>query len=1270
MHNDTRLRFFQQIPQRSTSTGTTNSDTMSQRTRNIGHDLLVVPEAGLIVCTLCESGVRPGQVGTHMVEQHKWPRAKAREAADAASEFADMDATGEEDVANPDGPVEAIPGLRIYSDGVDCPRCVYVCRSMETMRRHFKETHKSEEEGDRFDYRNHQQGIHCQKRYPSGSGSAFFKVKADDIPNDVGVDDGEGVAGESGEWYKVGARRLEDADRCHAAKVAEGTFDEVNPWLEKVRWAEVLKGWSVEELQTLSYPREIEEVVDRQREQDLLDAVVQGVDTAYGHVFSADVGHPLRRAIMMSGRDQVSVHPLKAYRYRADLGRHCLYWRKVFAFFYRALEVGLPHPEFTFGEGESDAWDAMMSALRDIPPRSTDTCLLELGQLCTTFIVELIKHQSFDVETKSPMYMALAVQAISPTGWSQPEDFTSPLSAVLKVGRVVVLHHLVTQPGLNHQEVWRTVSAFVAEYMAHGSATIFGWMLEVRAFGMAIARSNTNLGQVTWQEGDVLGYRDIQFSLSAFRSMLHSLVETTRKTLKNELLLDPPTAITDCAGGQLFDDLANQAVGWSFLQDRRNVSLLKHDGTTWLAGWVSADPNRVRLFVSHGKLSQPKVTEYLAKVYSFLKDLLVLVHITGGQPARGPELLSIRHRNTQQGGTRNVFVVDGAVMVKTVYHKGYNVSRKAKHICRFLPPAVSEMMVSYLWLVLPWKRLLEFEVFGFHSPTSHVWPSEHHASEPDWSSTVLSRHLERVSRVPLDNQVLNIQSYRQIAVAISRRFMGEASMFDKVGCVGNESDDEVEDTIVDLQAGHSSRTAQMRYGRSLTDMFGLLPDEKDLFRAASLEWHHYLGFETSGLCSLPMPWEESTARRSRVRMRFDQATVSRELKVMLGTGAKFRGLQEQALKHIMSDSQSSYLLAVMPTGGGKSLLFLLPARISRVGTTVVIVPLVALRSDLYARCAKLGISCSAWEAGMQPDSASIVLVTPESFVSGTFQAFLRRLKTFDRLERIVVDECHLVATAKPSFRPELGELGMAVKWQCPILMLTATLPPSLEPQLFKTMGLQPDDVVVLRSSTRRTNVKYTVARRYKTVADLAVLVGEMRRQYNGGKIIIYATTLTAVDEISREIGCAAYTAKASNKSTILGDLQAGRIHTVAATNALGMGVDIPDIRAVIHYGCPYSLLDFAQESGRAGRDGKPAQSVLMPIGGTRDMADFVNEEQCRRLVLDKFLDADDAAMACQEGEMSCDRCTAAARARPPTRPVLDHCDDSDVEVVDPPYGLG
>jgi hypothetical protein len=127
---------------------------------------------------------------------------------------------------------------------------------------------------------------------------------------------------------------------------------------------------------------------------------------------------------------------------------------------------------------------------------------------------------------------------------------------------------------------------------------------------------------------------------------------------------------------------------------------------------------------SQSGVDQQVVERYMDWVVEFCEKLAVLMHISSGQPAQGPEILSVRHGNTVQGGHRNIFSKDGMVVFVTRYHKGYNVSGNIKIIHRYLPRKVGELVVWYMKLVLQFQQWLEALVWEKEAVASLMWPAD------------------------------------------------------------------------------------------------------------------------------------------------------------------------------------------------------------------------------------------------------------------------------------------------------------------------------------------------------------------------------------------------------------------------------------------------------------------------------------------------------------------------------------------------------------------
>jgi superfamily II DNA helicase RecQ len=339
---------------------------------------------------------------------------------------------------------------------------------------------------------------------------------------------------------------------------------------------------------------------------------------------------------------------------------------------------------------------------------------------------------------------------------------------------------------------------------------------------------------------------------------------------------------------------------------------------------------------------------------------------------------------------------------------------------------------------------------------------------------------------------------------------------------------------------------------------------------------------------------------------------------MMSKTAEFRGVQEEVIQAIIAGE--SPVVAVMLTGGGRSLLFMLPAWAEQGGTTVVVIPLIALRGDMMRRCKLLGILCAAWEGRRPPDAAAIVLVTPESAVGEEFATFLNRLRATRQLDRIVIDECHVVLNRRYMFRKQMQQLGKLVAAETQIVMLTAMLPPGKEEELFRRMHLDREQVKVFRARTTRTNVAYRVvqvdkALKREEVEEVVVKMARRKiRQYKTGKIVIYGNSVAKVKKLAEQLRCNAYYHDVVGKASMLADFIARKQRVIVATSALGMGVDIPDIRCIIHIDWPRTILDYAQESGRAGRDGLRSEAVIIGREGYQRISDDKQSEEEQALV--------------------------------------------------------
>jgi RecQ family ATP-dependent DNA helicase len=942
-------------------------------------------------------------------------------------------------------------------------------------------------------------------------------------------------------------------------------------------------------------------------------------------------------------------------------------------------------------EMETDEQNTTANAIRE--PQT----LSNIQKACLEFCIALLSQTVTRKEYDSPLVCALAVLGVKEDGWKGAEQYPPVLSAVIKVARFMVVQQALEMSGpLDGEDEFDSDSAYESDdssnpprrrrkgclqfvqemmdqFMVRGSHSPMQWMLDLRTYGLKIHYNTTSRGHVEWVGRDELLYKSLQFSMAQFRGMVHGLATESRRLLMDELLFgNSRTAepIPSVPWNSLRDNPTDERPRWNFLKDHR--TRMPVDGEGWLFQRVGQDAAIRDRFMKRGTrwgINTQEVERYMDRVVEFREKLIVLMHITAGQPARGPEIMSIRHSNTVKGGHRNIFIEDGMVVFVTRYHKGYSVSGDVKIIHRYLPREVGELLVYYMWLVLPFQQRLEAMVWEKEVISSHMWPAD--PSGRKWTSDRFREALKRESRIGLGLE-LTIAAYREIAIGISRRFLRGSTAFRADEGDENEewNEENAWSAIADMQAGHTVHVAGMVYARGIMEQAGAVADKRQQFRMSSTEWHRFLGF--------PVDMEHEEGCRKRKRAPFeseaDEARIDRwgrlrkmdtaaQLQRMMGKAAEFRGVQKEAIDAIVAGK--SPVVAVMPTGAGKSMLFMLPAWAEQGGTTVVVVPLIALRGDMMRRCRKLGISCAEWDSRRPPDAAAIVLVTPESAVREEFATFLNRLRATRQLDRIVVDECHIVLNRRYDFRKEMQKLGKLAAAETQMVMLTATLPPSEEDELFRRMYVEREQVELFRAATARTNVAYRVIRvgkeaRKKEVEEMVTnMVRQKLRKHKKGKVVVYSNSVAKVKELAQQLGCHAYHHKAVGKASMLEEFAGGKKRVIVATSALGMGVDIPDIRCIIHIDWPFTVLDYAQESGRAGRDGLRSEAVMIVQEGQQRAAEDKQAEveqqlvrayvegtdetaTCRRVVLDGYLDRrEEERVVCEEGEEKCDVCRGA-----------------------------
>ncbi|MBR5540923.1 MAG: RecQ family ATP-dependent DNA helicase [Bacteroides sp.] len=314
----------------------------------------------------------------------------------------------------------------------------------------------------------------------------------------------------------------------------------------------------------------------------------------------------------------------------------------------------------------------------------------------------------------------------------------------------------------------------------------------------------------------------------------------------------------------------------------------------------------------------------------------------------------------------------------------------------------------------------------------------------------------------------------------------------------------------------------------------------------------------------------------------------------------FRGIQEEIINSIGKGQDT---LGLMPTGGGKSITFQVPA-LAKEGLCLVITPLIALMKDQVLNLRNRGIKALAIYSGMTREEIVIALencifgdykflyISPERLDTEIFQTKLRHMK----ISMITVDESHCISQWGYDFRPAYLKIADIRKMipDAPILALTATATPEVVKDIRLKLGFR-EDSKTFRMSFERKNLAYIVRRTENKQEELLHILNSVK-----GSAIVYTRNRKHTREVaelltSNEITATFYHAGLNNdvKDQRQKSWLTGEHRVMVATNAFGMGIDKPDVRLVIHMDLPDSPEAYFQEAGRAGRDGMKAYAVLL-----------------------------------------------------------------------------
>ncbi|RYP53350.1 hypothetical protein DL770_010995 [Monosporascus sp. CRB-9-2] len=1121
-----------------------------------------------------------------------------------------------------------------------------------------------------------------------------------------------------------GDRLAAEEEKRRRTADGPGGVDAESTWVKEMGWAKHLEGVDLVELYEAgagpisSATREKLRDAAAKEEQRRLARLGESFDREMARCVKRldAVPHETLRWLASIDPNKPAGRPFGTKDHASSMDRYRTYWKRYLCYCVRARRLGRDAAEARHRVRFSDAqWAALggMARLLDGDdgddgddgergrgtdgegpgggggaPGRTEALDRSVFQFCICSLKQKVAFRVYN----NPLLHFAAVLGIDGAGaapsWRPARNYTGQLAGIMWCGRLLMLEHVFEgQPDDPEDMGVEIVERFKHEYrqwLADGSNTPFSTIIRWMSYGKGHRRKEGGTARIMWEEGgEALRYLGQRIELREFRGAARAGVREAEDLLDGLFFGGWADARASIETARLVDSMVYEGPGRSFATNGRNE---------WLRPGYQrvAELARGALWDGRaGRWRQARVAGFLSRLRDFKKALLINTHVWGGQPGRGPEIMTVRHCDTQQL-LRNVFVFDGQVLLVTDRDKSKAIRGIGRKVARFLPEHVGKMMVAYVAWLLPFEGMLAARGPAAAPAAAPPPPLDGwlwgDGRKGRWETAELSKQLASATGRHLGVE-LTVADYRHVAIELGRKIRGlvmrqleveiGADDGDGDGDGGQAGDGECGygdpatgearprrkmEYIWDLQATHGSAIAQQHYALDIRFPGQLQPQMIANYREISRLWHQYLGLDDENAGG--GGGEEGGG-----------VDIEAGLRRLLGEGARWRsGEQRDAMAKVMALQGGQVLIVVLPTGGGKSILFILPPAVEKLGTTVVVVPFVALMDDLVERAAAFGVDCLRWQPAARTRrdeplrEARLVVVSADLASSDEFTAYADGLRARGLLQRIFVDECHTIIM-DAGYRTALAGLRGLYRFDRPVILLTATLPVRLERWFRREMVA--GDAGIVRAATVKQNIRYrvtTVSPGSTAVADEVVrTVSRLEKGMGGGqKGVVYCRTKKTCEALAERLGCDFYhsgiTDEGRRRQVLRrwagggegeGEREGGASRWITATTGLGTGVDIEGIVAVVHAEQPYGLVDFVQQTGRGGRrDGEVVESVIVTDGraawydrqagdveqqNRQAMEWFVAAVDCRRVGLGAFMDGQ--GRDCEEvGGERCDRC--------------------------------
>ncbi|KAF7778931.1 hypothetical protein Agabi119p4_3276 [Agaricus bisporus var. burnettii] len=881
--------------------------------------------------------------------------------------------------------------------------------------------------------------------------------------------------------------------------------------------------------------------------------------------------------------------------------------------------------------------------------------------------------------------------------WCHPKDITGLLAKLTYCIRLVVLREI----HVGFPDLIQGMNGLQSMYTEKTDST-FNSIRSLQHLATSFALSSVSLPTSFWLDSTYtqLIFKGDRISIAQIQAMGRDMILSTFQFMHHHVFWSKDVFLEY---EYIADDLTEQTPGYNIFQDRRNSFLLQRKRTLLQA--LLDDPTLCDRYIlgfqpTTGQpiWNLPRIRLWYKHYCELQLQFMTLIQLLGGAPARGTEIACIQYTNTPNQ-TRGFFKMNTHWVILCRYTKTSALTGHDKFIPHGIDAFTGDMIFQSLTHALPVAKVFASALYPNSVDVqkllnTFLFPNDRKISDSDRLSE--SMRIASQTRVGV---ALGLADWRQLFVTIKHKHCPDLEDLAALDST---------DTVSALQAGHSRQTEDRIYGLTQESFAHHSEDVLQAFLGFSNKWDAfmkvpdgsqmlscrvllspsaYLGHLPKPISALPSAAQEAKRLPLHARLLSQwpapetehdalaqlEARCVSALHTLLDNAEATWTSVEQKEAVMAAASGCNDVVAILPTGGGKTMVALIQALIHKSSVTLIVVPFVALLQDYQHRLERYKVAFSVFTSqsqrisGMEP----IVLITAEisrtaHFTQCLMEAHHRRVP----IQAIVFDEFHTVHTSQ-HYRESLQHIytlrAIPTQW----ILLSGTIPPRSTDIILHNFNLHPK-AIVIRSPTNRPELEYVFHQAARTEEDLLQKVSNLYHVAlaaftQDDRALIYVPYKDLGWELASRLKCdfyagtsetAAEERKAKYQSWIKGENK-----VMVCTHAFGCGHDYPHVRWICHAGTPYEMINFIQEVGRAGRDSRPAVCELVPKGkttpslpeGVIDHAGLLvmhnlvfDSTLCIRFALTEFTDGEGVVCAASDANRPCSRCAPLVPTQPRT----------------------